>query len=264
MKATHSTYKLAPEYVSASVADDPELVEVLEELVNTVWSKPYILGRAPRNEKLFVDWNAIYEKQPECQIGLFEAKTGCLLAAINSLALRWDQPLSNLPDTGWDWAVHTGLQSSSFHIEPNILAALAVTVAPAARKRGMSGKALALLKAMSRDQGLQHLIVPVRPLMKHQYPDIPLEEYIRWTNEDGLPHDPWLRAHARIGGRISHVCSNSMTIRATLPEWSSWTGIDFDRSTSVSVSGMPGMLHVDCALEIATYVEPNVWVIHAL
>jgi hypothetical protein len=29
---------------------------------------------------------------------------------MNAIPLHWSEPLENLPDTGWDWAVEKGLQ----------------------------------------------------------------------------------------------------------------------------------------------------------
>ena len=51
--------------------------------------------------------------------------------------------------------------------------------------------------------GLDALIAPVRPTWKERYPLTPIERYVLWRREDGLPYDPWLRTHERVGGESS-------------------------------------------------------------
>ena len=49
---------------------------------------------------------------------------------------------------------------------------------------------------------------------------------MQWRREE-LPFDPWLRVHVRAGARIVKPCPRAMTIRATIGEWESWTGMAF-------------------------------------
>jgi hypothetical protein len=50
-------------------------------------------------------------------------------------------------------------------------------------------------------RGNTDLIVPARPNKKSEYPDVPMEEYIARKGPQGLPFDPWLRVHTRLGGQ---------------------------------------------------------------
>lgn len=70
----------------------------------------------------------------------------------------------------------------------------------------------------------------MRPTREHLVPDVPIEEDAGLVREDGLPQDPWLRVHARAGGRIVGTCKRAMVIPGTLDEWRSWTGLPFDES----------------------------------
>lgn len=104
----------------------------------------------------------------------------------------------------------------------------------------------------------------MRPTRKALEPRTPADEYARRVREDGLPQDPWLRAHARLGGRVVEVAPLSMTVPGTLAQWRDWTGLPFDTDGAVEVPGALAPVHVDLANDHAVYVEPNVWVHHDL
>jgi hypothetical protein len=53
-----------------------------------------------------------------------------------------------------------------------------------------------------------------------------------------------------------------MTIAGTLPEWRAWTGLPFDTDGDTIVPGALTPVTVSLARDLATYVEPNVWVRH--
>ena len=67
---------------------------------------------------------------------------------------------------------------------------------------------------------------------KERCPLAPIERYVAWTREDGLPFDPWLRVHARIGGEILAPEPKSLRITGTAAEWEGWTGMAFPESGS--------------------------------
>ena len=82
------------------------------------------------------------------------------------------------------------------------------------------------------------------------------------VREDGLPVDPWLRVHVRAGGRIEKVARRSMVVPGTVEEWREWTGLAFDKTGPVAVPRALVPVHCDVEHGTATYVEPNVWVVH--
>lgn len=104
----------------------------------------------------------------------------------------------------------------------------------------------------------------MRPSAKHLEPRTPIEEYVRRLRPDGLPHDPWLRVHVRVGGVVESVAPASMTVSGSLDQWRAWTGLPFDRAGDVEVP--KALVPVHCVPEqgYAVYVEPNVWVRHIL
>ena len=91
-----------------------------------------------------------------------------------------------------------------------------------------------------------------------------MADYVARLRPDGLPVDPWLRTHVRLGARIIKVCPVSMTIPGTLAQWREWTGLSFTTSGEVEVAGALSPVHVSVEQDHAVYVEPNVWVHHGL
>ena len=88
-----------------------------------------------------------------------------------------------------------------------------------------------------------------------------LERYASWRRRDGLPYDPWLRAHERLGGELLTTATRSMTISGTRAEWEEWTGLVFPEDGNYVVPG--ALVPVHFKNDRGVYVEPNIWVRHA-
>lgn len=168
---------------------------------------------------------------------------------------------ADLPDAGWDAVIRSGLTTSVRGETPDAVSAVEIAVRPDLRGSGLSAQALAALRDNAARLGFAELLAPVRPNGK-QDPDEPMTSYAARTRDDGLPVDPWLRVHVRAGGRIAGVAPRSMCIPGTLEEWRAWTGLPFDAPGPVAVPGALAPVHCDLVHEVATYVEPNVWVRH--
>jgi len=98
--------------------------------------------------------------------------------------------------------------------------------------------------------------------MKTRYPLTPMKRYVQWRRSDGLPFDPWLRVHARLGGELLEVCDRSMVISGTVDAWESWTEMTFPDSGSYVVDGALVPIAIDREADRGEYVEPNVWMRH--
>ena len=85
-----------------------------------------------------------------------------------------------------------------------------------------------------------------------------------WERDDGLPFDPWLRVHVRAGGVIDGVCHRAMTIPGSVADWETWTGLRFPDSGRYVVDGALVPVEIDVEADRGVYVEPGVWVRHAL
>jgi hypothetical protein len=89
-----------------------------------------------------------------------------------------------------------------------------------------------------------------------------MDRYVRWTRPDGLPFDPWMRVHARLGAEILGVCPNSNVVEGTVAEWEAWAGMEFPDSGSCVVPGALVPVQIDRLRDVGRIVEPNVWMRH--
>ncbi|ANW21632.1 acetyltransferase-like protein [Streptomyces clavuligerus] len=167
-----------------------------------------------------------------------------------------------LPGGGWDQVLLWAFADLRDGTAPDTVSALDITVRADRQGQGLSGRMLAALSDNVRRLGIGTLVAPVRPTAKHLEARDSIHEYAFRTRPDGLPHDPWLRVHARMGGVIDSVAPASMTIPGTLAQWRAWTGLPFDTPGPVEVPGALAPVHCDPEQGYAVYVEPNVWVRH--
>lgn len=191
--------------------------------------------------------------------------SGTIVATARAEAFALDRPgRGALPDGGLDQATVWAFDDLLAGRAPDIASAVEILVGQAHRGTGLSHRMVAALRDAARDAGLTRLVAPVRPNGKHRYPNLPMTSYITMVREDGLPADPWLRVHARAGGRIRQVAPASMVMAGSLAQWREWTGLPFDRTGDVIVPEALVPVHCDTEHDHAVYVEPNVWVEHVL
>ena len=133
---------------------------------------------------------------------------------------------------------------------------------PEYRGRGLSRRMIERMGEIGRSHGLETLIAPVRPSLKHAYPLAPIERYITWRRPDGTHLDPWLRTHERAGAEIVKVATESMRIPGTVALWEEWTEMAFPESGTYVVPGALVPVEIDLERDVGLYVEPNVWMVH--
>ena len=241
-----------------AAAADPALPARIRALLEAVWP-PFILHAAPLHPLDDADgWLALAERLPHHQLALLDAR-GALVAACNSVPLACP-PDTPLPDEGWDWALQQSTRPTP--APADTLCALAVTVAPDHQGQGLSRVCLGALRRLAHDQGLSRLIVPVRPSWKTRYPLTDIDDYLRWTTPEGLPLDPWLRTHVRLGGQVLGACRRSMQMQGGVADWERWLSMPLPQSGAFVAPGLLRPLQVDRTADQATYAEPNVWVQH--
>lgn len=172
-----------------------------------------------------------------------------------------DEQTKILPDEGYTWALKWSVQN--VFAKKNTLCALAAVIAPELRGFGLSEVLVRILKAIGSAFGYSRLIVPVRPILKKDYPGDSLETFMERKNEAGLPLDPWLRSHVLSGGVVRNICSESIVISARKKQWEKWLSLPFEPGNN----GLPGGLAplvIDKAGRRGIYREPNVWVDYSL
>ncbi len=162
------------------------------------------------------------------------------------------------PAGGWEqvniWAAEDAMDDRPV----DTMVALEIAVDPERRGQGLSNLALAAVTANAARLGLR-LVAPVRPIGKADYPNMSMDDYVARTRPDGLPADPWLRAHVRAGGTFVTTAPCSATVAAKLDDWRAWTGLPFDTSGNVSVPGALAPVVVVLERNLGIYVEPNAW-----
>lgn len=207
-------------------------------------------------------WDGLFEAFPDCQFALLSQEGHAVAGFANSAPLAWEASVRDLPDEGWDWALAKSISDHAEGLKPNVLCGLQISIAPDFQRRGLSRTLLSEMIELARSKNLSSVIVPVRPSMKHRYPLTPIEAYIKWTVDQGLPYDPWLRVHVRYGGRIVKPCPLAMRIVGKVSEWEEWTGLRFFESGEYIVPGALMPVNMDVDEDVGEYVEPNVWVVH--
>jgi GNAT superfamily N-acetyltransferase len=178
-----------------------------------------------------------------------------------TIPLAWDGTVEGLP-AGWDAALEAGGRGADSGLPANTLCALAALVERSRLGQGLSASVIGAMKECAARHGLNALIAPVRPTHKSRYPLQPMERYVRWTRADGLPFDPWIRTHHRLGAKTLAVAPESMTITGTVSEWEAWTGMAFPESGSYVIADALVPIEIDREGDQGIYVEPNVWMLH--
>ena len=237
-------------------AERPELRERWSELVAPAWPE-FMLHDQVCNRY----WRRLTECFPDCQFYLCDESTGTVLGVGNTVPVAWDGTIDGLPGGVDDMLVR--VFGADVPAPPsNTLSALQAIVVADQRGRGLSAAIIREMGAIAGRHGFSSLIAPVRPTWKSRYPLTPMERYIRWTREDGLPLDPWLRVHRRLGAEILAVAERSMNVSGTVADWEQWTGLRFPDCGPYIVPGALNPVVIDRERDEGRYVEPNVWMRH--
>lgn len=241
---------MRPEIVT--LAERPDLRERLGE-IGDPW--PEFIHHDPTINRR---WSALYEDFAPFQLALVDAGTDELLGKGCTIPTRWD----GCPET-LSRGVTDELEREPT-AEANVLCALVAVVDPPRQGRGLSAHIIRGMARVAAEHALESLIAPVRPTWKERYPLTPLERYIRWTRDDGLPFDPWIRLHHRLGGEILGIAERSLDIRGSVAEWETWTRMAFPESGDYVVPGALVPVRVDRERNEGRYLEPNIWMRHAV
>ncbi|MBX5473953.1 MAG: hypothetical protein IRZ20_02965 [Thermoleophilia bacterium] len=224
-------------------AEHPELRGTIPEL----W--PEFLRHDPVVETF---WPRLYEIYPDFQLWAVDRDVRKTVAYGCTLPVRWD----GVPEPrGVDWAMSNGTAG-----EPTALCSIVVGVLPEYRGIGLAAAIVRRMQSLAAAHGLEALIAPVRPSWKERYPLTAIERYLRWRRGDGLPYDPWLRMHERLGAELLEPAPRSFTVTGTREEWERWTGLTFPEDGDYVVPGALAVVRFEAGRGV--YVEPAVWMVH--
>jgi GNAT superfamily N-acetyltransferase len=210
------------------------------------------------------NWHELFDRFSEYQFALLDKESGRMAAMGNSLPFHWEADLSELPEQGWDWVFLRAVEDHKNGVVPNIQSAIQIAIHPDYQSQGLSTEMVRAMRAIGQSKGFGYLVAPVRPTQKSKYTLISIDDYIRWTNDEGLPFDAWLRVHARLGAKILKPCHEAMTIRGTRADWEEWMDMKFPQSGKYYIPGALNPMDMDLETDEGVYIEPNVWMVHKI
>lgn len=205
-------------------------------------------------------WESLFDKFPVYQFALFDK--GEMVGCANSIPLSMDLNAMDFNDRGWDWALEKGFEDLASGKVPTVLCGLQIGINNKYKGKGISSLLIEEMRNIAIRNEYRFLILPIRPTLKQKYPLQDMSDYIRWTNKEGMPYDPWIRAHVKYGAEIISICERAMYIPGTVAEWESWTGMSFQSSGNYIVPGALSPVVVSLEEDRVEYFEPNVWVAH--
>jgi GNAT superfamily N-acetyltransferase len=248
--------RMATRIVTA--AEEPALWERSEIGGTDVWPEFNLHG-----DVLNLFWGRLDEDFGDFQFVLWDDAADAILAEGHSIPCAWDGTPDGLPP-GIDGVIEAGFELRERGGEPNSLSALAIEISSAAQGQGLSKVMIEGMAEIAARHAFGDLIAPVRPNWKERYPLTPIDRYAAWTNRDGLPFDPWMRVHARLGGEILLPEPHSLRITGSVSEWEEWVGLRFPESGTFVIPRGLAPLEIDLAADVGRYWEPNVWMRHTV
>lgn len=156
-------------------SERPDLFDRLDELADP-WPE-FIHHDDVVNEW----WPLLHQRFPDFQLVLYDPDVDVILGRGCTLPVSWDGRNESL------LAGVVDILRDAFdeRTEANVLCALVAVVDPRQQGRGLSGHIIEGMATAAGRASLKCLIAPVRPTWKDRYPLIPIEDYMRWTREDG-------------------------------------------------------------------------------
>ncbi|HEU4535962.1 MAG TPA: AMP-binding protein, partial [Polyangiaceae bacterium] len=207
-------------------------------------------------------WPRLASEFARYQFALLD-EGGRVAAAGNAVPIAWTGDDADLP-VGWDAALERAFDDAERGAPADALVVLAAVVADGFAGAGLSEAVLRAFKAYARAFGIGRVVVPVRPTGKAARPDVSFDAWCARRRDDGLPEDPWIRAHVRLGGRALRVEHRSQYVRGTVADWERWTKRTFERSGEYHVPGALQPVSLRLEDDVGEYWDPSLWVEHPL
>lgn len=238
--------------------EDKKLESKASKLLDQVWET--YLGKAEFVELFF---GQLYSAYPDLQFLMVDSESDEIVVVGNSFAMKWHGGPDDLPEEGLGWAANLACGGLKSGQPCNTQVAFQIVINPDYTGQKLSYPAIVKMIQLGKERdGLKRLLLPLRPNLKDSYPLIPMENYIRWKNDDGLPYDPWLRAHLKLGGKLLGICRRSAIISDTVARWEEWTGLRFFENGDYVLPQCLNPVRIDLNYDRGLYIEPNVWVVH--
>lgn len=238
---------------TTTMAERPELLELMEPALEAAF--PEFLNH---DAVWFECWPALLDNWPELHVFVVEEGREAPLAMVSAVPIAWDGTPEGLPP-GTHATMRQSLAEHAKGTEQNTTCGIQGVMDPEALGRGLGTAVMEAFFTNSKRLGYEHLLSPIRPTAKQDYPTIPLDHYANWTLPDGEPMDPWLRLQTRAGGKVLGVCHDSLVMDAPVADWEEWTGLVFPEDGSYVIPDGHELLVVDRAADNGHYSEAHVW-----
>ncbi|SEK28817.1 hypothetical protein SAMN04487910_0169 [Aquimarina amphilecti] len=216
---------------------------------------PEIILRSQVTKKY---WSSLESYFPQTQIFLVNGNSD-LLGFMNTIPIFWDQKLSDLPNNGWDWLLKKGVEDFEDKMKPNVLGGLQIIVTKKYQGNGYSKLLISKGKQVVESLGLEKLIIPIRPILKHNHPKIRMKDYIDLKKNNEI-YDPWIRTHLESGAKIIKVCENSMNVRGDINFWEELLDKKIIQSGNYEIDGALNLVSIDVVDDSGEYREENIWI----
>jgi hypothetical protein len=247
--------EIPPGYSAFSYDERPDLDPAIDELMAATW--PAFMNE---DEVAYQHFGRAYDDWPQFQTLLVD-DAGRLVALGNAMPLSWDGTDEGLPE-GWREQILRSVEALDSGLAVNTLGAMQIAMRDDRRGAGLSGTMVGAMRAGAKAAGYRAVIANVRPTWKERYPLIPIERYATWTRDDGLPFDPWMRLHARLGARVVRASPRALIVRGSVADWESWTGMSFPDTGSYVVPRATRPVDIDRERDEGVYYDENVWMVH--
>jgi hypothetical protein len=242
--------------VIATARDRPEIWERADDLDADVWPEYNRHG-----DVLNGFWGRLEREFAGYQFVLYDEECDALLAQGHTVPFRWDGTPAGLPE-GIDGLLRDAFALREQGGQANALGALAIEIPPNEQGRRLSKPMLDGMREIAIAAGLGDLVAPIRPNWKERYPLTPIERYAAWTTPEGLPFDPWMRVHARLGAEVLKPEPQSLLISGDVESWERWTGLAFPETGDYVFPRGLTTVRIDREANAGVYWEPNVWMRH--
>lgn len=243
-------------YDIVTLAEQPALAEAVNQMHREAW--PKFLLQDPVSRRY---WDRLFSEFAKYQLVLLEGDK--VIGASHGIPLKWVGALEDLPE-GWDAAVERAFRGKDEGSKPSAVVGLSLVILPEYQGRNLSRMLLSTMKDLAKREEMQDVLVPVRPTMKSRYPKMPMGDYLSKLMRNGLPFDPWVRTHVKLGAKFLTIAHQSMVVTGTVKEWEDWTGKKFRKSGEHLVPGALVPVYIDRQKDEGVYEEPNVWVRYQL
>ncbi len=203
-------------------------------------------------------WPFIEKYFPKYQIFAIDRNEN-LIGLANTIPFHWGQLAAELPNEGWDWMIQKGVEDFENNRLPNYLGGLQIIVNKKYLNRGYSKYLIAAAKELMNKNDLDHFAIPIRPTLKHEYPEMHMSEYMRFKKTDKI-YDPWIRTHINQGAKYISICENSMNIKGDVKFWESLSDKRINSSGAYFIKGALSPVHISIEKDQGEYREANIWI----